>query len=601
MNRMKIFIKKYFKHLYWFYSYLGIRLFFLVFFSVILGFLDGIGLTMFLPFLQMMNGEDKFDSNFSENLNPLFDWLIENGVELGFYTPLLLMVFFFSIKGIAKFFSESYRANLQQSLLKKVRLDVLELLNNLSFKFFMTSDQGRIQNTLTGELDRIQQFFSHYFRVLESIILVVLYMSFAFYIDFKFAVVVSIAGLISNIIYGFVFKKTKQSSFKITRQNNLFQSQLLQQITNFKYLKATGFIEDYNLKLAKTVINIESSRKKIGVLNGILVAIREPLMILIIALVILIQVSILKGNLTPIILSLLFFYRALSALTTLQGSWNHFLSLSGSIENFKSLQKNFSVNQDKKLKKPFETFNSFLAFKDIHFSYHKKNILEDINFKIEKNKSIAITGESGSGKTTLVNILSGLLNADKGNINIDGTDLEEFDIKTYQKKIGYITQEPVIFNDTLFNNITLWDHKNDLNISKFFKVLSHSRLTSVINEMPLKEDTLLGDNGINLSGGQRQRISIARELYKDIEILILDEATSSLDSETELEIQNRIDSLKGNYTIIIIAHRLSTIKATDEIILLNKGRIEDQGHYTDLIKRRPNFKRMIEIQDFNNR
>ena len=119
--------------------------------------------------------------------------------------------------------------------------------------------------------------------------------------------------------------------------------------------------------------------------------------------------------------------------------------------------------------------------------------------------------------------------------------------------------------------------------------------------MPLKEDTLLGDNGINLSGGQRQRISIARELYKEIEILILDEATSSLDSETELEIQNRIDSLKGNYTIIIIAHRLSTIKATDEIILLNKGRIEDQGHYTDLIKRRPNFKRMIEIQDFNNR
>ena len=135
MNRMKIFIKKYFKHLYWFYSYLGIRLFFLVFFSVILGFLDGIGLTMFLPFLQMMNGEDKIDSNFSENLNPLFNWLIENGVELAFYTPLLLMVFFFSIKGIAKFFSESYRANLQQSLLKKVRLDVLELLNNLSLNF----------------------------------------------------------------------------------------------------------------------------------------------------------------------------------------------------------------------------------------------------------------------------------------------------------------------------------------------------------------------------------------------------------------------------------------------------------------------------------
>ena len=598
---MKIFIKKYFKHLYWFYSYLGIRLFFLVFFSVILGFLDGIGLAMFLPFLQMMNGEDEFDSNFTENINPVFNFLIKNGIELGFFTPLLLMVFFFSAKGFAKFFSESYRANLQQSLLKKIRLDILELLNNLSFKFFMTSDQGRIQNTLSGELDRIQQFFNHYFRVLESAILVTLYMCFAFFIDFKFAIIVSVAGLISNFIYGFVFKKTKQSSFKITKQNNLFQSQLLQQITNYKYLKATGFTEDYNLRLTKTVVNIEFNRKKIGVLNGILVSIREPIMILIIAFVIFIQVSILKGNLSPIILSLLFFYRALSALTALQGSWNHFLSLSGSIKNFKSLQKNFNDNQNKILKKSFETFKNHIALNSVHFFYDKKHILEDINFKIEKNKSIAIVGESGSGKTTVVNILSGLLNADKGNVYVDGVDLNEYNIKTYQKKIGYITQEPVVFNDTLFNNITLWDDKNDLNISKFIKVLSHSRLLDVVNEMPFKEDTLIGDNGINLSGGQRQRISIARELYKDIEILILDEATSSLDSETELEIQNRIDSLKGNLTIIIIAHRLSTIKLTDEILLLNNGRIEDQGHYTELIKRRPNFKRMIEIQDFNNR
>ena len=168
---------------------------------------------------------------------------------------------------------------------------------------------------------------------------------------------------------------------------------------------------------------------------------------------------------------------------------------------------------------------------------------------------------------------------------------------SYQKRIGYIAQEPVVFSDTIFNNITFWDSPNEENIKRFQKAIEQASIKKFIEELPEKENTLLGNNGINLSGGQKQRISIARELYKEIDILILDEATSALDSETEREIQENIDKLKGNYTIVIIAHRLSTIKSADVICLMDQGRLSDQGNFDELIIKSDKFKRMVELQE----
>ena len=593
---MKTFIKKYFKNLIWFYSYLGPKLFSLVFFSVMLGLLDGIGLTMFLPILQMSNGELDFSSESSQKLYFLFRWLSNNGIQLSFFTPLFLMVLFFILKGFAKFFSEIYRVNLQQTLLKKIRLDTLKLLNNYRYKSYITSDKGQIQNTLTGELDKIQQIFVYYFRVLENVILVLLYMGLAFLIDIKFALVVTIAGALTNTFFSVIFKKTKSTSHKLTSSNNYLQNQIIQQISNFKYLRATGSLNKYFIKLKRTIENIEKSRGRIGILNGFQVASREPTMVIIITLVIIIQIKILEGDLGPIIISLLFFYRALSSLNALQNSWNVFLSLSGSIENLKSLIKELSKEQEIFSTKIFSGFKSHIKLVNVYFSYNKKLILKNINLTIKKNSSIAIIGESGGGKTTMVNIIVGLLNIDRGSLLLDGTDLREYDIRTFQKKIGYITQESVIFNDSLYNNVTLWDEKNDKNMSRFLNAISFASLTEIIESYPQKEETNLGLDGINLSGGQKQRISIARELYKDIEILIFDEATSSLDTDTEIQIQKSIDSLKGELTIFTIAHRLSTIKKSDEIIILKDGNIIDKGHYLDLIKNNHDFKRLIDLQ-----
>jgi subfamily B ATP-binding cassette protein MsbA len=233
---------------------------------------------------------------------------------------------------------------------------------------------------------------------------------------------------------------------------------------------------------------------------------------------------------------------------------------------------------------------------DVSFNFESTPILRNISLDISKKESIAFVGESGSGKTTLINIITGLYKIDHGEMLIDGTNIDQLKKETFQKRIGYVTQEAVIFNDTIFNNITLWAEPSQANLDKFNKVIAQTSLSTFLMDLPEKEDTVLGNAGLNISGGQRQRISIARELFKDIDILILDEATSALDSETEKFIQESIESLRGKLMLIIVAHRLSTIKNVDKIALLNKGRMMDIGSFEDLKEKNLLFKKMTEMQ-----
>lgn len=196
-----------------------------------------------------------------------------------------------------------------------------------------------------------------------------------------------------------------------------------------------------------------------------------------------------------------------------------------------------------------------------------------------------------------MNLICGLLKPTKGQVNINGKSIVDFDLRQYQNRIGYISQEPVIFNDTIFNNVTFWDTKSESNLKKFQDALQKASIIEFVNSLTEKEETILGNNGVNLSGGQKQRISIAREIYKEIDILVLDEATSALDSDNERLIQENIEALHGDLTIIIIAHRLSTIRNVDTIYLLEKGKITSQGTFDELIIKSERFKKMVELQE----
>ncbi|RRQ45896.1 ABC transporter ATP-binding protein [Chryseobacterium sp. SC28] len=592
------FIKKYiaqnFSNFTFFYTIVRSRLLVVLSLAILTGLLDSLGLTMFLPLLQMSDGSSKVDLG---NLNFINDFLQFFNIQLTVIKSLIILVLVFALKGIIIYKTGIYRVLTQQILTKKIRLNIINEFPTYSYQKFVSTDQGKIQNIFLGEINRLSSTYTNYVSMIQGAILIFIYMLFSFVVDWKFALLVCVGGFLSNLIFDRINKLTKEKSRNISQVNNAFANILIQYVSNFKYMKATGEILRYRKKVEEAIDKVQYENLQISILNNKVSAFREPMLIFIIAAVIGIQVYFFDARISLIMVSLLFFYRALIGIVNIQSSYNNTISNQGAIDNIMDFYKDMIKNREKVGKREYKGFKYDIKIRNLNFSYGNIPVLKNINLDICKNRTTALVGESGSGKTTLVNIIIKLLNPDSGEVLIDGVNLNEYNQFTYQQRIGYISQEPTVFNDTIYNNVTFWATPTEENLQKFQEAVKRASIAEFIESLPLKENSLLGNNGINLSGGQRQRISIARELFKDVEILILDEATSALDSETEKQIQQSIESLHGDTTIIIIAHRLSTIRNADEIFQLHKGEVIAKGNFNELIERSEVFRRMVLLQE----
>lgn len=583
-----------------YYKVIGYRILVNLGLCIIVSFLDGIGLTMFMPLLQMIGtGSTHAAGRHSMGqLHYITDAVQAMGFSLNLNTVLVLMVILFSFKGAIKYVQLRYQVNLRQLFMRRVRFNLVGGLHNLSYQGFLKMDAGKIQNTLLAEVQRLFQTMNFYFTASQYAVMMATYIALAFLANYQFALLVGIGAGITNFLYRRIYVKTKTISKKLSRKGDAFNSFLLQAVHHFKYLKATNYFNRFDDKLKQVILQTEKLNRRMGIYNAITISLKEPMVVGIVVLVIYLQVNLLGTGLSSILLSLLLFYRSLTFLVAVQNHWQNFIQNSGaiySITNFLATMKEMKEEQPEGL---LTSFRHGLRLKHVHFSYGEKKILNDISIEIPKNKSIAFVGESGSGKTTLANLITGLIQPNAGALLVDGLPLTDFNTDSYRNRIGYISQEPVIFNDNIFNNITFWDKPTPENVTRFHEVIELSSLKVFLNSLPEKELTQLGDNGFLISGGQKQRISIARELYKRAEILILDEATSALDSETEKMIQENLEQLRGSYTMIIIAHRLSTIKNADVIYLLEKGNITASGNFGDMLQSSNRFKHMVALQEF---
>ena len=602
MDKIKNLIKSSFQYFYYFYSYLQYRIFIAFSLSFTKGVLDGFGLAMFIPLLKMTTSDTSSEEKLNAaggglgNLSFLPHFFENVGISLTIFNVLVIIIVFFSLKGIITFIEGYTQILYQQLFIRKIRISNIDLLNSYQFNEFVKSDAGKIQNTFSGEVERVNLAYKSYFKTIEYSVLVLVYVLLAFSANAQFAILVAIGGSLSNFLFKYLYNKTKRLSKSYTYTSHGFQNLLIQQVATYKYLKATGLNKVFGKKLKKSISEIEDLQRKIGIVDSSLRASREPVTIFIVAISILIEINYFNSDIGLIILSLLFLYRALTFLMAMQEHWNRFLSVSGSLENMTNFTEELKKHTEHNGTKNFQAFKEKIKIEKLSFNYEDTVIIPNLDLEIKKNETVAIVGESGSGKTTLLNILAGLLLPTSGKMVIDGVNVRDLDIYSYRKKIGYISQEANIFNDTIFNNVTFWAEKNENNLRKFDVAIRKAAIHDFVYDLPNKEDEFLGNNGINISGGQKQRLSIARELFKHVDFLFMDEATSALDGETEKAIKNNIDKLKGQYTIIIIAHRLSTIKNADRIILMKKGKIESIGSFNYLLETSKDFERMIEIQ-----
>jgi ATP-binding cassette subfamily C protein len=262
-------------------------------------------------------------------------------------------------------------------------------------------------------------------------------------------------------------------------------------------------------------------------------------------------------------------------------------------EHIFNFNENLKKNRNQSFGKPALAFNNKIKLNDIHFRYPETKdwVLKGISVEIVKNSVFGIVGTTGGGKTTLIDILMGLLEVQQGEIVVDDRNIYE-NLDSWKSKIGYVPQFIFLTDDTIKRNIAFGIDDRDIDNVKLEKAIMAAQLQTFIQKLPDKENTVIGERGVRLSGGQRQRIGIARALYNDPELLIFDEATSSLDNVTEKNLVKAIDQFKNQKTIIIIAHRITTVKKCDVIIFLKNGVISDMGNYDELLERNPDFQNL---------
>lgn len=597
INRLKDTLAARFSTLFYFYRFLRLRMFLLLLFNFIMVLLDGIGITMFVPLLQITDGNshelDGGNKKLYVAVENIFNFL---HLDINVVNMLLLIGVIFIAKAFFVYYTLKYQVNALQFIAKSIRVKLSLGLKDLSYKEFVSADIGRIQNSLTGEAFTVAQACSQYLETIKNGMIVLVYLGFAFFLDWKFSILVIVGGSMTNFIYRRFYKKTKDLSREITSNNHSFSKLVIENINHFKYLKASGRNKEYTVRMIEKLEELINNKIKVGVLSAKLSSLREPMMILIICGVIALQVTVFKSTLSSVLIILVLFYRAMGYIMNLQSTWNSYLSSIGALENIQNFEKFLDENKELKTGNLTITNIQNIELKNVSVQYGDFKVLDNISLIIQPNQSIAFVGESGAGKTTLVNTICSLLEIDSGEFYVNGINFSKIRKSSYRNKIGYITQEPTIFNANIFDNVSFWDERTPENIERFWKAIEMCSLKKFIESLPKKENELLGNNGINVSGGQKQRISIARELYRNVDLLIMDEATSALDSETEKEIKDSIESLQGKVTILSIAHRLSTIQNADEIYLMEDGRISNSGTFGSLKEKSPYFKKLAELQ-----
>jgi len=569
-----------------------------LFVSLTAGLSEGFGFFLLIPLLsqsKILISDDFFLNSVIRRIFQFFN------LEISTNNVLLLMFIMFTMNALLKGCQNVFRIYIASTIKREWKNKILSLCYSLEYQYFINNRTGHFSNIIIKEVERAVGAFSLFCSVIISIINIAIYLFFSAFLSWKLTTACLLLGIISVLFIKKLFHLTSQYSSKTTSCNSLLQENLIQMLHSFKYLKATSCFNKLQNKLTSIINTMFTLEMKQGVVIWILKTLLELSVIWLVLVVIFYQVSIQGDDISSIMVIVMFFYKTMRQINVFPARWNGFLSNSGGLFAVESLFKDLHQNTERVNGVHIQNIDSGIKLINVDFYYGEKQILYNINMTIKKNQTIAFIGESGAGKSTSIDLISGILKPNSGSITINNIDYSSIDLHTLREKIGYVTQEIIVYNDTIANNVSLWDQSLTENekLNKIKDSISKAHCEDFILANEKGYNASIGDRGVKLSVGQRQRISIARELYKDVELLLFDEATSALDTKSEQYIQQSINELKHSMTIILIAHRLSTIKNCDYIYVFGKGKIIEEGSYTHLYNNTDSiFRQMCEMQSF---
>jgi len=518
---------------------------------------------------------------------------------------VLIMALIFLIKEIFLFLQTYFMSKLGQSVLRDVRETIYRKLLSLSSDFYANTQTGELVSRVTYDVGVIVNSITEGLTdLLLQPIQLFIYLSILIWIKVYFSISWSLT-LITILVLPLVAypvvqigKKLRKISTATQESMSDINSILFETIYGIGIVKSFS-AESYQIGKFKVSNNryfkmLMKSVKRMAVISplGEFVGVGCMAIVLWIGGKEVVGGNLGAGAFIAFLAALLSLIKPFKRLSRLYGIN---LQASAAITRVFSVLDREPTIKDTKGAVELSEFKDVIEFKDVNFSYDKGSlVLKDINIRLLKGKILAIVGMSGVGKSTLMSLLSRFYDPDKGAVLIDGRDIRDFTTASLREQIGIVTQETILFNDSLRNNIAFG--RPDAKIEDIIEAAKAANAHDFIMKMPKGYDTFIGDRGIRLSGGEKQRIAIARALFKDPPILILDEATSQLDTESERLVQQAIDRLMAHRTVFVIAHRLSTVEHADNIIVLEQGKIVESGAHRELLERSGVYSRLYELQ-----
>jgi len=534
-----------------------------------------------------------------QNISPLTEKMIS--VIESFAFPVSLssfLLFFVSFVFFGSLFQAVSEYVVQKTRFKIVEALFSDCLNSFlsaKWQFFVGQKQGEFINLFSRELIMIASALGQVSQFTVGVVQIFFFLSVPFYISWQVTLLCIIGIVLLSIPfilfgrYGYVFGK------KGTDYSKEFISLLNE---NFNLLKIVlGFANQKkcHTDLVKAYVRYANTTIQWLTLGNALFLLFRPVAVLIVAIALFFsrKFNVPVSEMSVLLLGFFQIAKSAGACVNMNTAIGNFFP---SYELMKSLKEKADLEKQFTGMKIFKTLEDRICLKNLSFSYQENEwALKSINIIIEKSKMIALVGKSGSGKSTLIDMIMGFNEPQVGCIECDGVDIHKIDIDSYRSRIGYVPQDSVLFNTSIKENF-LWA-KPDASEKDIKEACFLAHADEFIDNFPEKYDTIVGDRGVRLSGGQLQRVALARAFLKKPDLLILDEATSSLDSHSEKLIQDAIDKFAIKTTVVIIAHRLSTVRKADHIYVLDQGKIVEEGKYNDLISKRGRFSSMVDMQE----
>lgn len=550
---------------------------------------EGFGIALFLPLLTLtvdnVGKEQKGEV--------LFRWLFEKfNIAPTINSILLLIIIVFTIKGIFQFIHLKLRVELMTSFESRMRFDFFERLEKITYEYFDVTTKESLSAIVTSDISMasiaVQSFLTFIVRGLTAFTL----MFMAFVTNPQITFLAMVLGGVAGLLLKSLSKQTSKESKIIASRVVRFNHTAIQFISGFKYFKATGNFSFVKTKIVKNIEEILNSQNKMGSYTAFLSGIQQSVAAVILTALIFVSVHYLGQDIPSILITLALIYKVISQIIGFQNEWQSFCENSGYFDHLLQIFGSMDVHQEHRSDGKAVAFVKLLELKNVNLKIGNNHILRDINMTIPHGKFIGIVGASGSGKSTLIDVFTGLRIPDSGEIQIDGIKLNNTSLPEWRKKIGFVSQEFALYGNNLVENITLRPStKKEALSEKMIKSLQSSHAWDFITESEKSGNEIHSHHSV----GQVQRIAIARELYREPDLLILDEATSALDTISESLVQTAFNARSPAQTLIFITHRLSNLNNCDLIYVLENGTVIESGSPKALMEKKHGaFKKLVD-------